>query len=132
MTTKNDHADLKDWLAKWDANEIVWSIEMGGLGPGYEQAIQVTTAEIARHLVDANYDVARWTEQTLWTADRDAIEKAGFGSPIIKALGLSGAQWGVALSLATNFYRDGIAAAMSNPKLADRKIQVTKYFPAAS
>src|SRR5581483_2130454 len=30
-----------DWLARWDAGRAVWSIEMGGLGPGYEQCIHI-------------------------------------------------------------------------------------------
>lgn len=28
-------------LAAWDAGEPVWSCDMGGMGPGYEQCIQI-------------------------------------------------------------------------------------------
>ncbi len=35
------HETAKDALAAWDRGEIVHSVEMGGIGPGYEQAIQI-------------------------------------------------------------------------------------------
>src|SRR3990172_3354015 len=41
-------ADAADWLKRWDEGRGVWSIEMGGLGPGYEQCIHITCAEILR------------------------------------------------------------------------------------
>lgn len=126
-------ADAAEWLARWDAGRSVHSIEMGGLGPGYEQCIQITTAEILRHLLAEKYDVVAWTEdKDIWERDRDAIEKYGFANETITALGLSGAQWGAALSLATKLYMDGPRKIMSEPSIKDRHIQVSKRFPQAA
>lgn len=121
--------DAADWLARWDAGKGVWSIEMGGLGPGYEQAIQMTAAEVLRHLLDAKYDHAAWSDTEVWQRDRKAIETAGFSNEIIKALGLSGAQWGAAVSIATKLYMDGPRKIMNEPSIKDRHIQVSRTFP---
>lgn len=122
-------ADAADWLARWDDGRGVWSVEMGGLGPGYEQAIQITAAEILRSLLAAKFDANRWTDSDAWKADREAIEDAGFKNPTIEKLGLSGAQWGAALSLATTIYKRGPRDAFADPKIKDRLIQVSKSFP---
>jgi hypothetical protein len=119
-------ATPRDWLAKWDRGEACWSLEMGGLGPGYEQCIQITMAQILRHLVDAGYDATRWADDT---ADRDAIQKFGFADETIKQLGLSGAQWGAALGLASALYMRGPIEVLSPPAMADRLILVSKNFP---
>lgn len=124
-------ADAADWLKRWDAGRGVWSIEMGGLGPGYEQCIQVVAAEILRHLLDAKYDSAAWqTDKDLWKRDSDAIEKHGFANSKIKALGISGAQWGAAVSLATALYHQGPRKIMNTDSIKERKIQVQRTFPA--
>ena len=98
--------DPADLLGRWDAGKTVYTVEMGGLGPGYEQAIQITVFEVLRHLLSAAPDASRWkTDPDAWTADREAIETAVF--PVVDPLGLSGAQWGAAASLAAVIYRDG-------------------------
>lgn len=122
-------ADAADWLKRWDEGRSVWSIEMGGLGPAYEQCIHITAAEILRHLLDAQYDPAFWEDDGVWKRDRDVIEKAGFANERIKALGLSGAQWGAALNLALHFYREGPRKVMTAPEVEDRHIQVSRSFP---
>lgn len=124
-------ADAADWLKRWDDGRSVWSIEMGGLGPGYEQCIHVTAAEIIRHMLDAKYDPALWRDKDVWARDRDAIEKYGFANETIKQLGLSGAQWGAAVNLAANIYRDGPRKVMNDPRVKDRHIQVSRSFPGA-
>jgi hypothetical protein len=115
--------ECEDLLARWDAGESVWSVEMGGVGPGYEQAIQNTAFEVLRALVAGKYDAARWSDRDAWGEDRDAIEAAVF--PLVQGEGLSGAQWGAALNIATVFYRQGHEAGR---KLAGagRAIQVSK------
>ena len=30
--------DAAEQLRRWDAGDSIWTVEMGGLGPGYEQA----------------------------------------------------------------------------------------------
>lgn len=39
---------VADVLAKWDAGEAIWSVQLGGIGPGYEQTIQVLIMELLR------------------------------------------------------------------------------------
>jgi hypothetical protein len=39
-------------VERWDAGRSIWTLEMGGMGPGYEQAIQVAMVEILRTYVD--------------------------------------------------------------------------------
>lgn len=39
-------------LAAWDEGDSIHSLEMGGLGPGYEQAIQILAVEFTRAAMD--------------------------------------------------------------------------------
>lgn len=125
-------ASAADWLSRWDEGRGVWSIEMGGMGPGYEQAIQITAAEVLRHLLDAEYDSGAWQAAETWQRDRKSIEDAGFANERVKTLGLSGAQWGAAVGLATALYRQGPRQIFTDPKIKDRKIQVSRLFPVAA
>lgn len=125
-------ADAADWLKRWDDGGSVWSINMGGLGPGYEQCIQITTAEILRHLLERKYDVAAWDDKEAWERDHKEIETAGFANARISALGLSGAQWGAAMNLALQLYRRGPLAVMTDERVKDRHIQVSRTFPQAA
>ncbi len=122
--------DAADWLARWDAGKTVWSIKMGGLGPGYEQAIQITAAEILRHLLEAKYDAEAWQDKDAWKRDREAIEKAGFANKTISDLGgITGAQHGAAMNIAVCLYRDGPRHIMGLEEIKDRHIQVSRDFP---
>ena len=49
--------------------------------------------------------------------------------PIDEKLGLSGSQFGAAQNLAMTLYRRGPVEALSDPKVKDRLIQVSKTFP---
>lgn len=122
--------DAAEWLRRWDAGEIVHTIEMGGLGPGYEQAIQITCAEILRHMIAADYIPALWDQPDEWKKTRDEIEAMSHKNEVIKALGLSGAQWGAAMNVALNIYRNGPAGVMLDERVKDRHIQVSRTFPA--
>jgi hypothetical protein len=122
-------ADAADWLARWDAGQVVWSIEMGGLGPGYEQCIQITAAEILRHMLAKKYDHSKWSDKDAWDHDREALRAASFKNKIINDMGLSGAQYGAATNLACRFYMDGPRKVMNTPEIQDRKIQVSRTFP---
>ncbi len=122
----------QEWLKRWDSGQSVWSIEMGGFGPGYEQAIQITTAELIRIILDAGYDYKKWAnpdDPTDWNRDREKIRDAAFENEIIKPLGLSGAQYGAALFLAAKLCIRGPVEVLTNPKMKNRRIQVSKNFP---
>lgn len=120
----------EEWLRRWDAGKTVWTIEMGGLGPGYEQAIHIACAEILRHLLHIGYDSGHWeVSEEFWNLDRKQIEEASFKNEEIAKLGLSGAQYGAALNLAVTLYIHGPVWLMTNEKVKHRKIQVSKNFP---
>jgi len=127
MTTKQSET-AKEWLAKWDNGETVWTIEMGGLGLGYEQAIQVTVAEILRWFIEKNCNASPWKEQKNWEKDCGNLEKAMYKNSVVDNLGLSGAQYGAALSLASTLYKRGTSA-LDDEEIKDRRIQVSKNFP---
>lgn len=122
-------ASAEDWLRRWDAGDSCWSIEMGGFGPGYEQALQITMAEILRHMLTQKYAAATWENPEIWEHDREEIETALFANAKIRKLGISGMQWGAARRLAGTFYKEGPRAVMANPNLKDRSIQVCRNFP---
>jgi hypothetical protein len=121
--------DAAEWLRRWDAGEIVHTIEMGGLGPGYEQCIHIVCAEILRHMIEANYLPESWNDEKVWKQVRDEIEAMSHKNATIKALGISGAQWGAAMNVALNIYRDGPAGIMLDKCVKDRHIQVSRTFP---
>lgn len=111
-------ADAAEWLRRWDAGQSVWSIEMGGLGPGYEQCIHVTCAEILRYWLthgDIGY------EETMKHIDQDETVR--------KLRGISGAQAGAAYNLAGHLYKHGPAKVMADEAVKDRHIQVSRHFP---
>lgn len=122
-------ADTQDWLNRWDKGEIVWSISMGGLGPAYEQCIQITTAEIVRHMLDKKYDHEFWEDSEKWKEDLEKISEHTLSQKVIKDLGLSGAQWGAAVNLACHLYQKGPRQIMKDKQVKDRHIQVKKDFP---
>lgn len=118
MVTTMENLTAKEMLARWDAGDTVWTVEMGGLGPGYEQAIHIFCFDIIRELVDSpmpseDADVTKWLN--------DAADK------VCKGKGYSGAQAGAAMSLAYKYLKRGSAILATAPK--DRLIQVSKEFP---
>lgn len=122
--------DAAEWLARWDAGRTVWTIEMGGIGPGYEQAIQVTVAEVLRIMLGTGPDFSTWQDTDGWMAFRRILDPVVAEVPRVKALGLSGAQYGAAIYLAARLYMEGPAAIMQRPELAEtRLIQISRDFP---
>jgi hypothetical protein len=125
-------SDAVDWLKRWDEGRTVWSIEMGGLGPGYEQCIHITCAEILRVMLEGKFDHSKWSDKDQWKRDRDAISDLVMAVPAVKALGLSGAQWGGALNVASNLYMHGPRKLLTDERVKDRHIQVSNNFPHAA
>lgn len=105
-------------LRRWDAGETIWTIEMSGMGPGYEQAIQLLAIEIVRDnlgkpLPDpANYE---WGRDTVTRVN----EECG---------GFSGAQVGAARYLAFGWLKDGPAARLRTAAV-ERHIQASSFWP---
>ena len=85
-------------LAKWDAGEIVHTVEIGGMGPGYEQCIHISVFEIIRdHAADSpleKFDVEDEETRRRWRRWGDDTLKR-----INVELGLSDAQWASCESL---------------------------------
>jgi hypothetical protein len=117
----------KDALARWDSGQTVFTIELGGLGPGYEQCIHILVFELIRDFDletlpqfkdPKNPTVA---EQALWNSWGDAtVSRCD--------LGFSGAQVGVAKSFAYQAIRDGWRRTVESVR-KDRHIQVSRHFP---
>lgn len=127
--TKWTAGEIPDLLAKWDAGEPVWSVEMGGIGPGYEQAIQNTAFEVLRVMQDRSMDHGDWSDKDKWSKAVDEIEEAVM--PLVRGEGLSGAQWGAAVNIAAVFYRKGHETALEMVD-QDRRILVSKTLPRAA
>jgi hypothetical protein len=113
--------DAREMLERWDAGQNVWTIEMGGLGPGYEQAIQVLMMEIIRDEIDNELpDQDGWP---VWADKTISRVDARIG-------GFSGAQVYAAKSLAFQFLKVGPIGIMTEEDLKDsHKIQINKDFP---
>lgn len=111
LTVQADEAAKN--LAKWDRGDSVWSIEMGGLGPSYEQCIQNLAIEIVRTVV-----AEKPTTKEAYTAIADRV-----ASEQDKRYGFSGAQVGVAQNLAWRLAFHGWDAAIQSAD-EDRRIQV--------
>jgi hypothetical protein len=126
-TAKRFGATAKEWLERWDNDESVWSVEMGGIGPGYEHCIQIIAAEILRKFIDTGFPTADSTPE-----DKEELFKSisnDLSTDVFEKLGPSGAQVGAAKNLAYVLYSRGPAEALTDPKVKDRLIQVSKTFP---
>lgn len=123
-------ADAADWLRRWDEGLTCWTIEMGGMGPGYEQCIHITAAEILRWLLAEKIDADMLeADANAFKAYRERRDAALRGNETINRLGLSGAQHGAACNIAMQLYRRGPRAIMNDTAVKDRHIQVSKNFP---
>ncbi len=123
-------ADAKEWLRRWDAGEPCWSISMGGLGPSYEQAIQIMAAEFLRVMLDGDFHPDQWESQPeVWKAERKLIESSVEAVEVVQRIGCSGAQWGAAFNLGLTLFRRGPRGVMTDERVKDRHIQVSRVFP---
>lgn len=125
--TSIEATDTREHLRRWDAGSSIWSVEMGGIGPGYEQAIQVLAIEIIRDNIDKllpDPGDRDWAYDTVSRVDYRRED----GSYALG--GLSGAQVGAARQIAYRMLKDGPAEALKNCP-PDRKILVSKFWPKA-
>ena len=124
------HAEGAARVATWDAGQSVWSLEMGGLGPGYEQCIQVCVIEILRDALGASLPTNATPE------GKEALRSWGDGtiSRIDKGLGgMSGAQAGAARWLAYQIASKGWEDVLRRLKAREtdtaRMIQASTHWP---
>jgi hypothetical protein len=120
--------DASDWLNRWDRGDVVWSIELGGLGPSYEQVIQIMSAEFVRHMLSMKYNSENWKDCEKWAVDFNKIESDCVLKDYAAYFGISGAQWYSALSFATSLYSDGPRKVMAEVE-KERHIQINRNFP---
>ncbi len=122
---------INELLKAWDAGEPVWTIELGGLGPGYEQAIQVAAIEIARKL-------RKYKPTGKQSVDKEALEK--ICREVIHEIdrdlgGLSGAQANAAKWLAWQWCHNGGPAKLQERAKSQGKeqdcIMVQRFWPKA-
>ena len=118
---------VKEMLKEWDAGRSVWTIEMGGLGPGYEQAIQILAIECLRELQRVRF---KWNGVVKQDSDRCRAVLEPVVARVNKwpGCGFSGAQVGAAMQIAAKFHRDGPAKALDSAP-EDRKTLVSKEWP---
>ncbi len=116
---------LDEAIEWWDEGRSLFSVELGGLGPGYEQAIQITGIELIRQFKDTKID---WEKEEQVEQVNQDMNDYGHSCEVMKKLGLSGAQFGAAKNMACLFIRQGWENGMNlAPK--DRHIQISKNFP---
>lgn len=112
-------------IEKWKNDDGVWSAELGGIGPAYEQCIQIILFEI----------FSTWPkDQPVIDGEEYTKEYETFTDEVVSRLekekkyGFSGAQVGSAKSTAAQFIKYGYAH-MMNKLDEDRHIMVSRYFP---
>lgn len=112
----------KEMIDQWDRGESIWSIEMGGVGPGYEQAIQVAMVEIVRAMLDIQPTSDQENDWAILRAkSADVIDE------LDEKWGYSGAQVGAARNIAFKFWRHGPQVVLKDEQVQDRKIQVNNH-----
>ena len=127
MDDRGRHETIEEMLVAWDRGESVWSVEMGGLGPGYVQAIQILAMECLRELSVKGFN---------WTDDKAKNSEScrAMLDPVVDRVdkwpgcGFSGAQVGAAMSIAARFHRQGPLAALDSAP-ENRHIQTRKTWP---
>lgn len=121
--------DAKELLARWDEGESIWSLTMGGIGPGYEQAIQILAVELTREALLSWYHSPKPTEAEVWAKVEPVVRRI---DPLCG--GFSGAQVGAARKLSWWWLSKGPAWVQQEAKRRgedDRCILVSRTFPRA-
>jgi hypothetical protein len=107
-------------LKNYDAGEPVFTVEMGGIGPGYEQIIYIATFEMMRQLIGKELPKDGSALNKFLDNILDRINE-GMG------LQMSGAQAGASKNLAYHFVNDGYKKTMESVS-KDRHIQVDNHW----
>lgn len=108
-------------VALWDSGETIWSVELGGIGPNYELAIQSLVVELLRDGEQLSKSLPQPGQK----------EWSGWGDEAVARLnetqGFSGAQVGAAKNFAFHILRDGYQPTLDRAGI--RMIQVRKLRP---
>lgn len=121
----------RDVVEAWDNGEPIWTVEMGGLGPGYEQCIHIMMIEILRDNLDkvlpepdADEDSREVGALAMWGHDTITRINKDLG-------GVSGAQADAARSLAYRILKNGYPETIESMQSHDpsRLIQVSNNWP---
>lgn len=135
------HRTCAEMVEAWDNGDAVWSVEMGGLGPGYEQAIQVLMIETIRQaladgMVLPNPSPTDPDERNrVSEAFRVMADAVAHRVDKWPGCGFSGAQVGAAQSAAFMFLMRGpvealkLYEAQKEKDGEDRLIQVSRTWP---
>lgn len=125
-----EHKTIEELLTAWDSGDTVWSIELGGLGPGYEQAIQIAAVEFSRACKDLKGikpDDNKSTERFTRTCEKKLHEIDD------QIGGLTGAQFGAARWLAFQWCFNGgpadLQKRLKQHGQEERAIQISSAWP---
>ena len=127
--------EVQEMLRKWDSGDTIWTIEMGGFGPGYEQALQICMVEICRAAIK---DPCRQDENDEQYSNRFKVLRDNVVHAIDSMCGgFSGSQVDAATQIAFRFVTDGPEKAFASFKeqrsddFSDRHIMISKFWPKA-
>jgi hypothetical protein len=112
--------DIPELLRRWDDDQAVFTVEMGGIGPGYEQCIHICVFELL-------HQRQKWENLLIDEEITSAMNEILWNNEDCKNLRPSGVQAGAAKNLAWHFLHDGYRETLE--KCKDRTIQVSKRFP---
>lgn len=124
------HETWREAAKAWEKGDIVATASLGGISPGYEQAIQILLFEL----------MLQWDGEFLKKDATEAERKEFYSGPwdkhvneVVSKLddevgGFSGAQVGAAKSTAFQFMYYGYTE-MLDKLDDDRHMQVSKWFP---
>ena len=112
-----------DALVKWDSGSPIFTVELGGLGPRYEQAIQILVFELIRDYGNRPLREFKNGDEAWHEWGSDAIKRCDESVG-----GFSDAQVGAAKSFAYQVLKYGWRHILLKAP-DDRRTQVSKYFP---
>ena len=115
--------ECKERLKKWDDGGIINTITLGGISPGYEQAIQILAIEMLRDILGSGK--TRYNQEVL-SKMADATATRLCKEPY--SYGYSGAQVKVANWLALTLLKCGFKWIRDKHE-SDRMILCSKNFP---
>ena len=128
LPLKENVMNSQEWVNAWKNSEEVKTVEMGGLGEGYEQCIQEVAATILTTLIFDGKDLSQFdnldSDDNSWKMYIDSVFERT--NPLLDNIGLSGAQHSAGANLAAVFYRRGYEDAMADPVISDRIITVQR------